>query len=537
MNLDPAESRQIPSTFRVRPEAVSHLDGGPGEFGISTSFGGLNVRKGDVRRVPIVPLILTFLFSTAAFARPVELKPATNLILSFEQWSKLSPQNQSYYLLGLQRIALDLEADDVAQHTEYQTAGLERRSYDVVMNLLVPNAIAGDANRRCVYAGWISELDVNGRYCLAPASTGCGRGQIQCNPLLYGAGKCTQTGRTATSYCNRNKKPITDIVKEIRALRADGQAKWAEFRESVGGYCSSPRPSQKTVCAMVRARVAELERVIGKGARTSPQPPVAATRAAKPVDVERASSGAVAPAGPGPSRTVVVRPVSSDSAAPPAAAPPVKPPPAAGPAKTSAATSPATGAASACEMTQLLANLADPTRTTRDGLNLMSVDSAQSLVCSTEPIPADWIAYMRERLATQIRATAGSTSEARFAHQNNIAVSKNFEACLKDANRLRAGGSLPDTTSRYRLTYTETCSFNVDDLATAGQVDYMSNGVAFMKPNVISWSKNAVLDGNLQMIRDKGVTLCQIQIVDPYNCAKNGSQQRPASMGVSGAAQ
>ena len=456
-------------------------------------------------------------------------------IISFQEWNSLNPADQEIYLLGVQKLMQDLERDDVAAKIEYQSASRE----PVWLKWLMPTAVAGDAGRRCVYAGFVSEMDVNGRYCLAPRSEGCSKGQIQCNPLLYGEGKCTASGKSATSYCTRSAKSPAAIAKEIRAKGASAQAKWGHLRNEISGYCSNPRPTQTRVCAIVKTRMIELSRIVGKGtlapkvrtpaptAARTPAPTAAPDAGAAPTDAPAtgAPAGAVVP------RRVVVRPVGPTDSLPPAAdvlpsstdssaelsaavTPPVTPP-IAPPASTAAPKVGADGLPSApagvCNPLSLVGSINYSGEDAR-GWNFMDMESAQTIMCSREEVPERWHQLVRTRAADRLKDAPLSDKYAKEARRNIDQLLKNFDICWREAVRLRKE-KVPPT-------------FGQDS-----QLVYLSNGfvdITIQGRKVTTMGGVSDLEG---LYQGNGISLCNIQITDDYGigrtASRNGFPSRP----------
>lgn len=358
-------------------------------------------------------------------------------IRSYESFSKLTPANKELYLYGLQALMQDLDAEDASENTEYQSAQFKFNFLDVIASVGVPFADAAGGDRRCVYAGSVSEMDVNGRFCLRPRDTGKCSPKITCNPLIYGEGKCAPSGKLATSTCQRGAKPFAQIAKEL----ANKKDEWTAFQSELGGYCASPRPTQKTVCGIIERRVAQIESVVGKSLASRVETTPAAEPAAEaPVEETPVTAAAVEqPASPEADAIPVVRARAASAVAQPAtiAAPPPPPPlPAQGVAAA------ATGADSKCVSAALIAPMngeGEP----KEGFNLMTLWEAQQLMCYREGISDAFITEIRRALAYRIAAVNRMPAKSRTYYRESFTrLSKNFEACLNEANKIRAGGPI-----------------------------------------------------------------------------------------------
>ncbi len=329
------------------------------------------------------------------------------------QFLKLSKENQELYISEIQRLILDLQKEDDALKTTYQSA-------QHWLSAFVGDATAAETgeDRPCVYAGWISSMDINGRSCLRPKSDGCVRGQIQCNPMLYGSGRCVAANRSATASCERSKKSILQIVSEIKGREQD----WSNMREELSSYCRDPRPTQTRVCGIIRSRLARIERVLGDV--PAPQFEAAASDRATP-QRETARSRSTQT-----ERTIEVE------------APPPEPPTNERP--VAAASSPPlslTRSSGACEPATLLANLKPGSSSEFASSTFMDLESARTLMCTTEAIPSAWVDDQRALIQKVNGSVRGSDKYARADRQNYAAILKNFNACLRDAETLRRTGA------------------------------------------------------------------------------------------------
>jgi hypothetical protein len=329
-----------------------------------------------------------------------------NTILSYREFMTLSKENQEAYVSEIQSLMLDLQKQDEALKTSYQTA----RHW---LSALISDAVAADGeDRPCVYAGWISSMDINGRACLRPKSDGCLRGQIQCNPMLYGSGRCVAANRSATASCERSKKPISQVVSEIHGHEQE----WSNMREELSNYCNDPRPTQGKVCAIIRNRLARLERVIGD----VPPPKYEA-------ESSSASSGVlVAPAKPSTSGGTTG---STAGRAPVSAQPPPQ------------ADIKITRSSGSCNPATLLANMRPGSTRELGSSTFMDLESARTLMCSTDPIPGDWVSGQRQLIAKTLTYVRGNDKYARHDRINYQYILGNFNACLKDAETLRRTGA------------------------------------------------------------------------------------------------
>jgi hypothetical protein len=207
-------------------------------------------------------------FAELAKREPASLTPSTNslqkkffAVRDFQGLMKLSKISRQVYVNQLRDTVLEISTL-LNVETQFET-GSRDKSLDVWMKLFgsenaeaLTGVIASEdvptTGRTCIYAGWV--LKYAGRYCESPPkSKSCSASQVQCNPLVFGAGVCAAKGRSATDQCNRNKKYTSDIVKYIEA----NPNQWNTLKSSLDSYCAEGR--QRSVCHIIQHRIAAIE--------------------------------------------------------------------------------------------------------------------------------------------------------------------------------------------------------------------------------------------------------------------------------------
>lgn len=411
-------------------------------------------------------------------------------ILTYNQFLKLSVENQQYYITGLQQMMLKLQAQDDAVKTEYQSA----KNW---LSWLLPDAVAGDEERRCVYAGWISQM--NGGHCAPPKSEGCRvRGEVHCNPMVYGTVSCVRANRSATASCEAKKKSPSQIVKEIKGK--NGEQDWSNMRSELSSYCSDPRPSQGKVCAMIRNQLARLGRVIGD----VPEPHYASEQhdnsgrvddigASRNAEVTVSRGGAS-----GDDNTVVVAPASPTHAS-----------------DDIVVNLSSTRSSGDCNPASLLANLRPESLDSVSSYNFMSLDSAQDLMCSTKPLDMNEIAQDRNILNRANARIRGNDKYANADRRNYQGIMRNFNACVRDAQKLRKTGA-PEVSGESATLVTNGSLISIYD-------DYN-------RP-IVGLGSQYDLEG---LLRGKGISLCNIQTSGSDD---SGSGSSSTTYAPSGAAQ
>ena len=374
---------------------------------------------------------------------------STDTIRSFDELMRLSEKERGMYVVGVEGLLNALAESDKDLQTEYQTAD---RRWEILETIFGGPAFATSTtdnnDRRCIYAGSVSEMDINGRYCMRPLNQGC-PGKITCNPLIYGAKQCVPGGSQA-KYASRNcaekakSIPLSKIVKSIEGKRDE----WEAFRKELAGYCESPRPSQKGLCLTVRARVKRIEATLPSQAVTEPKteepapaPPQTAPEAkpAPQAPADTTASTSSTETSPG----VSIAPATDDA---PLAVRPRRGKGTISLAPSEGATVAAiTGAGQICSPSFLLGDLKNENDTYTYGLNLMSIGEAQDLMCTNGGINSKWVDEVRKMLRYKLSQV--NTVPARYRNNERAEIEKtssNFEACLKQAQERRQGKVFSD---------------------------------------------------------------------------------------------
>lgn len=365
-----------------------------------------------------------------AASPPVGISKHIAGIRTFAEFMELTEPNRLAYLQGLSVLIGDLEADDIESHMSYQSASF--RWIDGALEALMPSAAATTDDKRCIYAGWISSMDMNGRYCLRPLACKGQPGRVQCNPVVYG-NVCAPAGKTATAFCRKNRQPQKEILRNIASKKED----WDTLRSDLKGYCESPRPSQKNLCAVLESRVAQLERVVGSSpviasatrpASAQPEPAVASEADEIPVAPRASSRATHLEVAPG----VTISPIQSTAAGTRSA-------------QSSADNFvPSKGwTINTCTKSSLFGTLQTSGQSAQ-GTELMPISDAIRLMCSNEPIDMDVIAKARDRVRARQQTIGQVREDQAFYKKYYASVSANLEACLVEAKATRSGRALID---------------------------------------------------------------------------------------------
>ncbi|MEK7355822.1 MAG: hypothetical protein AAB250_05205, partial [Bdellovibrionota bacterium] len=127
-------------------------------------------------------------------------------IITYDEFKALDLGAQNLYVEGLRTLFDDWSKLQARDKMQFQNVGLSKPSALVALaNFFDAANAAGPAvdQRQCAYAGFISEMDVNGRYCMSREkcrqSNGTLKaGWVQCNALVYGPNVCAPQGGSAS---------------------------------------------------------------------------------------------------------------------------------------------------------------------------------------------------------------------------------------------------------------------------------------------------------------------------------------------------
>ncbi len=387
------------------------------------------------------------------------LNPAVNplpdrsldTILPLEEFLKLSINNKQLYLYAVQSLILEIQADDINHHVQYD-------SMTAAQIWWLPQAFAGEGDRRCIFAGWISHLNSRGS-CENPdrITKTCPAGNVSCQPALFGFNsngklKCFAANANATSMCAAGVSPA-QVASRFRT--PEGRQAWADYRAALKGYCDQPVPTQQQVCRTINRRLLQVSTAIGQ--LPKPRYPAQAAGGDRSMTPRTIRADAVTnktQPSDQKAETVIKRKRRS---APKTAVKNVD--------TESIATDEETDKASEisskttkCQPAALLANLIktgdkdyrfhkyDPLVSTN---NLMDLGQAKAMMCGNHELELGFAKHYRERLE-EFKKTARSdpggdgpkerSRNKTIDARNFSQISSNFEACLAEAQENRKSG-------------------------------------------------------------------------------------------------
>ncbi|HVK62796.1 MAG TPA: hypothetical protein VM432_14660 [Bdellovibrionales bacterium] len=234
------------------------------------------------------------------------------LVRDHKDLMSLSAISRRLYIQELQKTVLEA-AELLDEETQFASVDT-RAKLQLFAALLGVERAEALGNGSCIYAGWLNEYE--GRYCKRPPSCANGaRGEVQCNPMVFGPDVCAKIGRSATAECKRKSGSLSEIVKYVEA----NPDEWNQLKSGLDSYC--PSKKQRSLCAMIQSRIVTLEMKVSTTAPklsdpasdsppavvieavTEEESPQAPRRAAAvdAVEVQRARPQGVAPAAVGPS--------------------------------------------------------------------------------------------------------------------------------------------------------------------------------------------------------------------------------------------
>lgn len=350
--------------------------------------------------------------STQSAAAPV----AHGTLMSAQELLQHSAHARVLYLNSVRLALVDTESDQNQSGLRYQMSEPKPRSafessVEAILRLwFEPMAFANTGSSKCIYAGWVLDLPDSQRYCPHPkiCESPHNPNMVQCNPVLFGAGKCVSFGTKATSQCFEKAVKPEDLVRAMQSDDADAakqeQASWNKYVSDVETMCTNP-VRQPSLCKAIQRRVAAIQ-------------PLMEAADIKSKSVTAAHDGAAVGDG------VVSKPISASSDT----------------------LSPAR--AEDCNVQALLLPLdylSDSGEWASKRLKpVVELSEAQAMFCRRSTLNNEWLAQQRARLRTHLdqakslpQATAATSSFKRNAIEYAEFENRNFETCLLYTERLR----------------------------------------------------------------------------------------------------
>lgn len=204
--------------------------------------------------------VFGFLISSMAFSKPaVEAK--SNL-LDYKQFIKLTRSQKTTYLKILQ---------DFLVRGDF---GKDSRLKASLIRFFIETSSAAEVseNSVCIFAGYLQTMKQaqNGHwYCPKPPQGSCEKGEVQCNPLVFGRNACV--GKyyfpNATEECRRistkDLKLITSYYDETyENYDPSLAAGWNYLQEGIADYCKDPFPFNKENCNSMQDQIKILKEEI-----------------------------------------------------------------------------------------------------------------------------------------------------------------------------------------------------------------------------------------------------------------------------------
>ena len=240
-----------------------------------------------------------FLSSQVVHATMTEAEPGLTLLSHYE-FTELSEANRAKYLEALTQLMVKLEKRQEEMGVKYSTAA--NTQFNNWWSALIETAEAQTVVKKgaaCIYAGGMSAYASSNRYtCLNNRKCEGKPKLIECNPLLFGEGACTEAKDGATARCVRNKKVSNADLAKILAA-GEKRKEWDSFKAEFDAFCPGvlkrPKDINYKSCKLVEQELLAVQKEIDK------VPAAAAVAApAAPVDLKpEVSTGACGRAGSG----------------------------------------------------------------------------------------------------------------------------------------------------------------------------------------------------------------------------------------------
>lgn len=178
-------------------------------------------------------------------------------------WHATNPEGQKFLLQEYKSFYREFsQTEKLDQFSNTQSSFL---------NFFFSSAWAVTEGMDCIYAGWPSKR-VSGS-CSSPArhnpgyaTGGCSSQELQCQPLLFGAGQCvpvrTQQQRSlAFSTCDKNNKNSPEkIIQEIKASGKENEL--MELLDFADKTCSQGKQAGTGMCRRLEAAVDRMRHVL-----------------------------------------------------------------------------------------------------------------------------------------------------------------------------------------------------------------------------------------------------------------------------------
>ncbi len=201
-------------------------------------------------------ILLSFLILSYT-ANAVEKNPTKNtaensdFLLTTEKYLRLNQLQKRSYIKALQDFMV---RGDFSNIPELKTS---------LMNLLIENAFAAiKEGDDCIFAGYMKKLVISGiskkLVCEQPNHGNCKKGQVQCNPLLFGKDICISPPfKMATKNCQLESS-LTDIVL-INFNTSQSQDFYSSLVSEINDYCRSPLDFNKDNCNQLKVQIKEID--------------------------------------------------------------------------------------------------------------------------------------------------------------------------------------------------------------------------------------------------------------------------------------
>ena len=213
-------------------------------------------------------LMLFVIAGTQAHAKIAEKEPGLTMLSHYE-FVELSQAKRIVYIKALTKLMLDIEKHQEMMGVKYSNA--MNTNFLPWFAALLETAEAQTVfaqGKACIFAGGISSYGSTNRLtCINNRKCKDRPNMIECNPMLFGAGACTDARDGATARCVREKK-ISDAELAQVLAQGENRKQWDEFKNQFDAFCPGvlklPKDYNYRSCKLVEKQMLAVQKEIDK---------------------------------------------------------------------------------------------------------------------------------------------------------------------------------------------------------------------------------------------------------------------------------
>ncbi len=331
-------------------------------------------------------MVKTCITAICLLMSPLRLFAANAVIemRSYEQLRQLSAEDRSLYGTGVRLALKDLEKQQERMHLRYQSPKTKSASLEFVRNLL-PMAAADVEKKFCTSAGDVVEFNVVNNQCPTVACASGGDNLVQCHALF---GKiCVPFSDHTTLDCSLRAEPIDKL----------NRANWDDLKKKLNQVCLSR--SNLNDCQIIQSRLTQAE-ILGHHSK------VVRTVSTRTVIQQRRTE----------TRTISGRKLVREKGS----------------------VEQDQVAQGQCESQGLVEEMTTSGEAYQSDLSIMTVEDAQSLMCSYGEINEHAIAQTRQKISARLDQLKNATdAEGVYYRGWMTTLRDNLNNCLLEARKIR----------------------------------------------------------------------------------------------------